>query len=73
MTLTLSDVNKKVLHTERFGRNKGRLLGLSADHETAYVEWDSVIPSQRRRESVPSHLLTIIDEPEPEMGGGRTL
>ena len=72
MSLSLSDVNKKV----RFkgGLRSGRLLGLTADHKTAFVEWDSVIPSQKKREPMPSDNLEVVEEDGTENagGGGRT-
>lgn len=69
MSLTLSDVNKKVTNIVQTWR-RGRLLGLSQDHTTAFVEWDSPIPSQRKREPVEARLLKIVEETGTENAGG---
>lgn len=71
MSLSLSDVNKKVRN--KLGPRCERLLGLTADHKTAFVEWDSVIPSQRTKESVPSQNLEIVEEVGTENAGGGEL
>lgn len=74
MSLTLSDVNKKVCFKNQalYGPYEGRLLALSADHKIAFVEWDSRL--RRDREPIDAHLLKVIEAPDERgtevVGGG---
>ncbi len=62
MALKSSDVNKKVRFINNpYGLQEGRLLSLSADQKTAFVEWDA-FSGKGKREAVDAQLLKTIPE-----------
>jgi hypothetical protein len=75
MALNLSDVNKKVrfIDEQQYGPYEGRLLGLTADHQIAFVEWDKTF-RKGQRESIEARFLKTVSETGTEnAGGGRTV
>jgi hypothetical protein len=63
MSFTISDVNKEVCYRDpaRHGHYKGRLVAISADHQTAFVEWFHLTPPRNRR-TVAAICLCMVQE-----------
>lgn len=61
MSFTLSDINKEVCYRDpaRHGHYKGRLVAISADHQTAFVEWFHLTPPRNRRTVAAICLCTV--------------
>lgn len=78
MSLTLSDVNKKVRFIDQaeHGKGVGLLLAISTDHKIAFVEWghDGELYALRKRGSVPAERLEVVEPTDSNgteiVGGG---